>query len=83
MMILFMQQSLAFMTANGYLYIQPCEDGYDYTCYDATFMEIDGGQLDNPEFTIAEAAKQVLEEYFPSSAYWPIPVDELLEKVEV
>lgn len=45
-----------------YLYIQRCDTGYDYTFYDAASKRaLDGGQLDNPGLSIAEAAKAVCE----------------------
>ena len=45
-----------------YLYIQRCDTGYDYTFYDtASKRALDGGQLDNPGLSIAEAAKAVCE----------------------
>ena len=45
-----------------YLYIQRCDTGYDYTFYDAASKRAqDGGQLDNPGLSIAEAAKAVCE----------------------
>lgn len=45
-----------------YLYIQRCDTGYDYTFYDAASKRaLDGGQLDNPNLSIAEAAKAVCE----------------------
>lgn len=45
-----------------YLYIQRCDTGYDYTYYDAASKRaLDGGQLDNPGLSIAEAAKAVCE----------------------
>lgn len=45
-----------------YLYIQRCDTGYDDTFYDAASKRaLDGGQLDNPNLSIAEAAKAVCE----------------------
>ena len=38
--------------SNGFLAIQTCEDGYDYTLYHKDFTEIDGGQIDNPEISM-------------------------------
>ena len=45
----------------GYLAIQSCEDGWDYTIYHSDFSVMDGGQLDAPELTIQEAREQILE----------------------
>lgn len=38
--------------SKGFLAIQTCEDGYDYTLYHKDFTEIDGGQIDNPEISM-------------------------------
>ena len=45
----------------GYLAIQSCEDGWDYTIYHSDYSMMDGGQLDAPELTIQEAREQILE----------------------
>ena len=45
----------------GYLAIQSCEDGWDYTIYHSDYSVMDGGQLDAPELTIQEAREQILE----------------------
>ena len=45
----------------GYLAIQSCEDGWDYTLYHSDYSVMDGGQLDAPELTIQEASEQILE----------------------
>ena len=45
----------------GYLAIQSCEDGWDYTLYHSDYSVMDGGQLDAPELTIQEAREQILE----------------------
>lgn len=47
----------------GFLAIQTCDDGYDYTLYNRDFSEIDGGQIDNPELTMNEARNQILADY--------------------
>ena len=46
----------------GYLAIQTSEDGYDYTLYDRTFHEIDGGQLDDPSLSMNEARNDILQD---------------------
>lgn len=44
-----------------YLHIQVSDDGWDYTLYDATdYHLIDGGQLDQPDFPMEEAARQIV-----------------------
>jgi hypothetical protein len=45
----------------GYLAIQSCEDGWDYTLYHSDYSVMDGGQLGAPELTIQEAREQILE----------------------
>lgn len=47
----------------GYLVIQSCEDGWDYTLYHSDFSVMDGGQLDEPELTIQEVREEILEAY--------------------
>lgn len=47
----------------GFLTLQTCEDGYDYTLYDKNFHELDGGQLDNPELTMKEARNEILSDF--------------------
>lgn len=44
----------------GYLSIQECDDGWDYTVCDSSFHEIDGGQLDAPELSMIEARETIL-----------------------
>ena len=63
------QEPLAYKLETGYLYIQECSSGYDYTCYNLEYKEIDGGQLDNPEFAIEEAATMLMEEYFAGQTF--------------
>lgn len=51
----------AYRLENGdYLYIQTSETGYDYTLYGPDYKELDGGQLDNPGLSLAEAGKEIL-----------------------
>ena len=55
------QQEAAYRLESGdYLYIQASETGYDYTLYDPDYKELDGGQLDNPDLSLAEAGKEIL-----------------------
>lgn len=54
-------QEAAYRLENGdYLYIQTSETGYDYTLYGPDYKELDGGQLDNPDLSLAEAEKEIL-----------------------
>ena len=45
------------------LAVQTCEDGYDYTLFDENYNDVDGGQLDNPDLTMIEARKEILEAF--------------------
>ena len=47
----------------GYLAIQSCENGWDYTIYHSDFSVMDGGQLDEPELTIQEVREEILTAY--------------------
>ena len=55
------EQAVWELGGKGYLAIQSCEDGWDYTLYHSDFSVMDGGQLDAPELTIQEAREQILE----------------------
>ena len=44
----------------GYLAVQTSEDGYDYTFYGNDLSQKDGGQLDNPDFSMEEAVEEIL-----------------------
>lgn len=58
------EQEAIYILENGdYLLIQACEDGWDYTLFDASigYIEVDGGQLDNPELSITDARDEILE----------------------
>lgn len=43
------------MGPRGFLVVQRCEDGWDYSLYDKELHELDGGQLDAPELSPQEA----------------------------
>ena len=54
-------QEAAYRLESGdYLHIQTSESGYNYTLYAPDYKELDGGQLDNPDLTLAEAGKEIL-----------------------
>ena len=42
------------------LFIQTSENGFDYTVYGPDYKEIDGGQLDNTEYSLSEARDEIL-----------------------
>lgn len=54
------QEAAYHLESGDYLYIQTSETGYDYTLYGPDYKELDGGQLDNPDLTLAEAGKEIL-----------------------
>ena len=45
------------------LALQTCDDGYDYTLMNENFVDIDGGQLDNPDLSMIEARTEILESF--------------------
>ena len=73
------QQEAAYRLESGdYLYIQTSETGYDYTLYDPDYKELDGGQLDNPDLSLAEAGKEILAIHeLPAGAMEPLTGDRL------
>lgn len=72
----------------GYFLTQTCEDGFDFTLYDADYKEIDGGQWDVPIedgeiYLMSQAVKAVLEDYgIYSENLEMVNYQKLLEKVE-
>ncbi len=80
-------QEAAYRLKNGdYLYIQTSETGYDYTLYGPDYKELDGGQLDNPDLSLAEAGKEILAIHeLPAGAMEPLTgdrMDDFLEATE-
>ena len=55
-----LEQIVNRLESGDYLYIQTSESGYDYTLYGPDYKELDGGQLDNPDLSLAEAGKEIL-----------------------
>ena len=45
------------------LAVQTSDDGYDYTLYDGDYREIDGGRVDNPDLTMTEVRREILESF--------------------
>ena len=77
-------QEAAYRLESGdYLYIQTSESGYDYTLYDPDYKELDGGQLDNPDLTLAEAGKEILAIHeLPAGMMEPLTGDRLDDFLE-
>ena len=77
-------QEAAYRLESGdYLHIQTSESGYDYTLYDPDYKELDGGQLDNPDLTLAEAGKEILAIHeLPAGMMEPLTGDRLDDFLE-
>lgn len=80
-------QEAAYRLESGdYLYIQTSETGYDYTLYGPDYKELDGGQLDNPDLSLAEAGKEILAIHeLPAGMMEPLTgdrLDDFLEAIE-
>ena len=59
------------------------DEGWEYTLYDKSFNEIDGGQLDMSELLMIEARKEILSDFkLDKKDLIALDYDELLEKVE-
>ena len=79
------QQETLFLIDNAtYLHIQPCDSGWDYTIYDKeTMKELDGGQLDAPEFPRMKAVLQICDDNdlgSDSVKYAPLSMIETLQE---
>ena len=77
------EEELAVKTPSGYFSIQMTEEGYDYTFYDLSFHETDGGVYDDPEVSIRKAASELLaEEGFSFEECTRVDYEDLEEKTE-
>lgn len=76
-------QQLACKVDDGtYLLIQECEEGYDYTFYDSEKRLKDGGILENPDCTIEEAVRELLEDAGTELEFQEIDYEDFLEDFE-
>lgn len=77
-------EQMAFSIDDKFVSIQTCDDGYDYSIYDANYKLLDGGVYDNPDISIYAALKDILEDIGVTERDERIPVDyeELIEKGE-
>lgn len=57
-----LETEVAVEIADRLISIQECDDGYDYTIYGMDYREIDGGVYDNPDITIREALKDIIDD---------------------
>ena len=80
------QEAAYRLESSDYLYIQTSETGYDYTLYGPDYKELDGGQLDNPDLSLAEAGKEILATHErPAGTMEPLTgdgLDDFLEATE-
>ena len=66
-----------------YLSVQTCDSGYDYTFFNGAFEELDGGQLDNPELSMAQAVYELLaDEGWEQAKLEALDYDFLMEQAE-
>ena len=81
------QEALLLVDDTTYLYVQPCDTGWDYTLYDAaTRKQLDGGQLDAPELPLSTAALKICEMHGmggQSIQYAPLSMIETLQEAAV
>lgn len=70
---------------NGYIIVQECTDGYDYTIASKEFHIIDGGVYDNPEVSIIFALNEVLKdaEVKDYSTIKPADYEVITEQIEL
>ena len=54
------QEAAYRLESGNILLIQTSENGFDYTMYGPDYKEIDGGQLDNMEYSLSEARDEIL-----------------------
>ena len=78
------QEALFLIDDVTYLHIQPCDNGWDYTLYDAASMkEMDGGQMDMPELSRMKAVLQICDDNDlgrDSVKYAPLSMIETLQE---
>lgn len=53
-------EAVFILDGTTYLSIQTCDSGFDYTLYDGSYAELDGGQLDDDTLRLSEAVKEIL-----------------------
>lgn len=81
--------NLAFSMKGGFVAIQECDGGYEYSVYDVGYRLLDGGVYDCPDKPIMQVLGEIMEELhsgiiggieFSGDAV-PVDYDELMEKV--
>lgn len=63
------QEAAYRLESGNILFIQTSENGFDYTMYGPDYKEIDGGQLDNTEYSLSEARDEILSGIAPQGHY--------------
>lgn len=74
---------IAYRIGEQFFSIQHTEEGFDYSFYDENYHLMDGGMLENPDYTIREAIDELLED--DNLAFEECEVinyDDLMEQVE-
>ncbi|MDO4648194.1 MAG: hypothetical protein Q4B26_06040 [Eubacteriales bacterium] len=67
----------------GFLAIQTCDTGYDYTLYDHDFNEIDGGQIDDEDSSINAIRNEILQDFgWDKQSMTLVDYEDLMEQVE-
>ncbi|WP_155951052.1 LPD16 domain-containing protein [Pseudobutyrivibrio sp. MD2005] len=54
------KEELALQVGSKYLSIQKCDEGYDYTFYDANYHGLDGGVIENKDVQISIVVAEVI-----------------------
>lgn len=74
---------IAYRIGEQYFSIQHTEEGFDYSFYDENYHLMDGGVLENPDYTIREAIDELLEDdNLTFEDCEVINYDDLMEQVE-
>lgn len=80
-----LREKAVYQTESGYiLFVQACDDGYDYTIYGLDDKAIDGGRLDNKNLSLLDARNELLVEFPPMESVYTYPeeaANRFLEKV--
>lgn len=77
------EAQIAYRIGEQYFTIQHRSEGFDYSFYDESYHLMDGGVLDNPDYTIREAIDELLEDdNLTFEECEVINYDELMEQVE-
>ena len=73
------QEAAYRLESGNILFIQTSENGFDYTMYGPDYKEIDGGQLDNTEYSLSEARDEILSGIAPQGHVTETIIGDALE----